>query len=76
MYGPGEAWSGRRESNPRRLAWKASALPLSYARMSFIIVTPDRAHVNNPHPEMTCFAPILSVRVVSPCSLQKSFAED
>ncbi len=33
MYGPGEAWgSGRRESNPRHLAWKASALPLSYAR--------------------------------------------
>ena len=25
-------WSGRWESNPRQLAWEASALPLSYAR--------------------------------------------
>jgi hypothetical protein len=26
------AWSGRRDSNPQHLAWKASALPLRYAR--------------------------------------------
>ncbi len=25
-------WSGRWDSNPRRLAWEASTLPLSYAR--------------------------------------------
>ena len=25
-------WSGRRDSNPQHLAWKASALPLRYAR--------------------------------------------
>src|SRR2546423_1269110 len=29
---PGQ--SGRRELNPQRLAWKASALPLSYSRAS------------------------------------------
>src|SRR4051794_39982539 len=32
---PGESFSkqsGRRDSNPQQLAWKASALPLSYAR--------------------------------------------
>lgn len=27
-----EDWSGRRESNPASSAWKAVALPLSYAR--------------------------------------------
>src|SRR5690242_2730256 len=25
-------WSGRRDSNPRHLAWEASALPLNYSR--------------------------------------------
>ena len=28
----GANWSGRRDSNPRRLAWEASTLPLSYTR--------------------------------------------
>ena len=26
------SWSGRRDSNPRQLAWEARTLPLSYAR--------------------------------------------
>lgn len=29
---PNKTWSGRRDSNPQHLAWKASALPLRYAR--------------------------------------------
>jgi hypothetical protein len=29
---PQKSWSGRRDSNPQHLAWKASALPLRYAR--------------------------------------------
>lgn len=29
----GENWSGRWDLNPRHLAWKASALPLSYVRI-------------------------------------------
>jgi hypothetical protein len=28
----GEDWSGRRDSNPRPIAWKAMTLPLSYSR--------------------------------------------
>ena len=31
----GSSWSGRWGSNPRRLAWKASALPLSYTRLAY-----------------------------------------
>jgi hypothetical protein len=33
-----ENWSGRRDLNPRQLAWEARTLPLSYARsrLSFI----------------------------------------
>ncbi len=27
-----QAWSGRRDLNPRQLAWEARTLPLSYAR--------------------------------------------
>ncbi len=30
---PRRLWSGRRDLNPRRLAWEASALPLSYSRL-------------------------------------------
>ena len=30
--GRSERWSGRWDSNPRRLAWEASTLPLSYTR--------------------------------------------
>ncbi len=37
--GPGEAWSGRRDLNPRPSAWQADALPLSYARASVFIVS-------------------------------------
>ena len=34
--------SGRRDSNPQHSAWKADALPLSYAREQRQIVTRDR----------------------------------
>lgn len=30
--------SGRRDSNPQQLAWKASALPLSYARIAAVVL--------------------------------------
>ena len=36
-------WSGRWGSNPRQLAWKASALPLSYTRAKAIIAQANAA---------------------------------
>ncbi len=44
MNSPDEVWwSGRRDSNPRHLAWEASTLPLSYARTLLIIArSPDK----------------------------------
>jgi len=35
-----ETWSGRRDSNPRLLAWEASTLPLSYTRPNRIYFSP------------------------------------
>jgi hypothetical protein len=31
-YTPSKVWSGRRDLNPRQLAWEARTLPLSYSR--------------------------------------------
>ena len=31
-------WSGKRDSNPRLLAWEASALPLSYSRLNSVFI--------------------------------------
>ena len=39
-------WSGRRDSNPRRLAWEASTLPLSYARSVRAIITNYEANLD------------------------------
>src|SRR5436309_7625368 len=41
-----EGWSGRRDLNPRQLAWEARTLPLSYARPHHL----RRRHESYPHP--------------------------
>jgi predicted PurR-regulated permease PerM len=53
------AVSGRRESNPSSLAWKASALPLSYARVNRIVARAPREAVRRGG-----HAPPVEVRVV------------
>lgn len=42
--------SGRRDSNPRRSAWKADALPLSYARARAL---PNSTTPIRPHPDQS-----------------------
>jgi hypothetical protein len=43
---PGVSWSGRRDSNPRPIAWEAIALPLRHSRVRIHSIHSARRRVN------------------------------